>query len=70
MKLLRLAAVRESHWDRRQQTAGETVLPTLGWGKHRVRLSAGCSSGQKPGPTLGGLWAEKQRGENRPCLAV
>ena len=26
--------------------------PTFGWGKHRVRLYAGRSSGRKPGPTL------------------
>ena len=63
MKLLRLAAVRSINWDRRQQTAGETVLPTLGWGKHRVRLYAGCSSGRQPGPTLDGREAEGQREE-------
>ena len=63
MKLLRLAAVRQINWDRRQQTAGETVLPTLGWGKHRGRLYAGRSSGQKPGPTFAGPRAEGQREE-------
>ena len=36
---------------------------SAGQGKHRVRLYASRSSGRKPGPTLGGLWTERQREE-------
>ena len=45
--------------------------PAFRQGKHRVRLYASRSSGQKPGPTLGGPRAERQREENTahvwPC---
>ena len=37
--------------------------PAFRQGKHRVRLYASRSSGQKPGPTLDGLWTERQREE-------
>ena len=38
-------------------------FPAFRQGKHRVRLYASRSSGQKPGPTLDGLWTERQREE-------
>ena len=49
-------------------------FPAFRQGKHRVRLYASRSSGQKPGPTLDGLWTERQREENTahvwPCEAL
>ena len=55
--------MRIATYGRQRQRVGEIILPTLGWGKHRVRLYASRSSGRKPGPTLGGLWTERQREE-------
>ena len=37
--------------------------PAFRQGKHRARLYVGRSSGRQPGPTLGGLKAERQREE-------
>ena len=55
--------MRIATYGRQRQRVGEIILPTLGWGKHRGRLYASRSSGRKPGPTLGGLWTERQREE-------
>ena len=53
---------------------GKLILPTLGWGKHRIRLYADRSSGRKPGPTLetGANCRKKKDGLcfSSPCAAV
>ena len=55
--------MRIATYGRQRQRVGEIILPTLGWGKHRVRLYAGRRSGRKPGPTLNSPRAEGQREE-------
>ena len=49
-------------WKRLRLGPGMRV-PPFREGKHRVRLYAGRRSGRKPGPTLGGLLAERQKEE-------
>ena len=47
----------------RKIVVSHRVFSCFAGGKHRVRLYAGRRSGRKPGPTLGGLLAERQKEE-------